>query len=93
MTDKTLNAKTRKLHTLMEQIRSLETLAEMTKKQITDELEARDTEMVKTIDGLVVKWQEVTTNRFDGSAFKLAQPELYRAYLKATCSRRFTLTA
>lgn len=93
MTDKTLNMRVRKLHTLQEQISSLERLAEATKKQITDELEARDTEMVKTIDGLVVRWQTINGSRFDGNAFKTAEPEIYRQYLKTTCSRRFTLSA
>jgi predicted phage-related endonuclease len=39
-----------------------------------------------------VTWQPVTSNRFDSSAFRLANPDLYRKYLKVSTVRRFTVS-
>lgn len=93
MTDKSLNAKARKLAVLMEQIEGLEKLAEVVRQQIKDELEARDLEELKTLDGRIVRWQTITTTRFDGATFKKALPEIYQQYSRTTTTRRFTLTA
>jgi hypothetical protein len=37
------------------------------------------------------RWTTVTGSRFDSTAFKKAQPDLYGQYLKATTTRRFTV--
>lgn len=93
MTDRTIDARAHKLHVLTQQIENLEKVAEVLRQQLKAELESRNVEEVKTIGGLTIRWQTINGTRFDGSSFKAAEPELYRQYLKTTCSRRFTLSA
>lgn len=39
-----------------------------------------------------VTWQPITSNRFDSTAFRQANPALYRQYLKVSTVRRFTVS-
>ena len=39
-----------------------------------------------------VNWTAVTSNRFDSKRFQKEHPELFKAYLKPSQSRRFTIT-
>lgn len=54
------------------------------------ELEARDTEEMQ-IDVYTVRWQKVSSNRFDTKAFKTAMPELHKQFTRETETRRFTV--
>lgn len=37
-----------------------------------------------------VTWKEVTSNRFDSTAFRKDHGDMYKAYQKASTSKRFT---
>lgn len=39
----------------------------------------------------IVRWNTVISNRFDTTAFKKLHAELYKAFIKQTTSRRFTI--
>lgn len=57
---------------------------------IKAEMTARNTEEM-AVDVYKVRWTTITGTRFDSTAFKKAQPDLYGQYLKATTTRRFTV--
>ena len=60
------------------------------KRQITEEMTRRD---VDTMDAGThkVRYQTVTSSRFDSASFKKAMPELYGQFTKTTQSRRFSI--
>ena len=51
---------------------------------------ASDTDTIN-IDVFKVTYKEVTSNRFDSTAFKKTHSELYEQYLKQTTTRRFVI--
>ena len=57
--------------------------AEMLERN-TEELEAGQ---------YIIRWTNVTTNRFDSANFKKNLPDLYKAYLKQSISKRFSISA
>ncbi len=40
----------------------------------------------------IIRYTSVLSQRFDSTAFKKAMPEVYKAYIKQTASRRFTIS-
>jgi len=38
-----------------------------------------------------IRWSFVSSSRFDGTALKAANPEMYKNFLKCTQTRRFTV--
>ena len=40
----------------------------------------------------IVRYTSIVSNRFDSTAFKKALPEVYKAYTRASTSRRFTIS-
>ena len=71
-----------------------EVKAELESKQ--DLLKAQMTEdgvEVLDLDTYFVRWSPVISNRLDTTRMKKDLPDLYKSYLKAVESRRFTITA
>jgi predicted phage-related endonuclease len=66
--------------------------AEAIKDSIKAEMLANDTEELEA-GQYIVRWTPVTANRFDSASFKKALPEVYKAYLKQSTSRRFSISA
>ena len=64
--------------------------AEALKDTIKAEMLAQDTEELQA-GRFIVRWTSVISNRFDSTAFKKALPDVYKAYTKATTSRRFSV--
>ena len=64
-----------------------------------NELESRIAKMLErnteelTAGRFIIRWTSVVSNRFDSSAFKKVHGDLYKAFCKATSSRRFTISA
>ena len=56
--------------------------AEMTDREL-DELEA---------GSYIVRYKTVATSRFDSTSFKKTYEDLYKAFLKQTTSRRFSIS-
>ena len=64
--------------------------ADALRNELKEELLKRNTE--ELIAGRhIIRWTSVLTQRFDTTAFKKVMPEVYKAYLKQTSSRRFTI--
>ena len=73
---------------LMEEAREQ---AEAIRDSIKQEMLERETEEL-TAGQYIVRWTPVLSNRFDSTAFKKHYGDLYKAFLKQSSSRRFTIT-
>lgn len=62
------------------------------KDSLKAEMQKRNVEEL-TVGKFIIRWTSVVSNRFDSSAFKKVHGELYKAFCKATSSRRFTISA
>ena len=86
--------------TKIEELKTWEALLEEAKAEaeaIRDELKAemldKETEELYLDGKYIMRWTSVTSNRFDSASFKRALPDLYKAYLKQSLSRRFSISA
>ena len=86
--------------TKIEELKTWEALLEEAKAEaeaIRDELKAemldKETEELDVDGKYILRWTSVTTNRFDSESFKKSLPEIYKAYLKQSMSRRFSISA
>ena len=72
---------------LLEQARSE---AEALRDSIKQEMLARETDEME-VGQYIVRWSSVLTQRLDTTAFKKAMPDVYKAFIKQTTSRRFSI--
>jgi predicted phage-related endonuclease len=87
-----LAAKVRELKELEALQAELEAEMEGIKDALKAEMTARGVEEMP-VDVFKVRWQTVTSRRFDAKAFQSTHGELYEQYRKPTTSCRFTVTA
>ena len=83
-----------KIEALLEMEELLEEVkaeVEKLKGEIKEELLKRETEELSA-GRYIVRNTLVLSNRFDSTAFKKAQPEVYKVYTKPVQSRRFTVS-
>lgn len=66
--------------------------AEAIRDSIKQEMLERETEEL-TAGQYIVRWTSVLTNRFDTTSFKKTYGDLYKAFIKQSASRRFTISA
>ena len=66
--------------------------AEAIRDSIKTEMLERNTEEL-TAGRFIIRWTSILTSRFDSAAFKKAMPDVYKAFLKQSASRRFTVSA
>ena len=74
---------------LMEQAKAE---VESIKDALKAEMLERDTEELEA-GQYIIRWTSITTNRFDSASFKKNLPEIYKAYLKQSISKRFSISA
>ena len=91
MTAKMIDNRAKKLHVLQQQIDGLEKIAEILRNELKEAMDEAGAEEITTISGRVVRYQTITSNRFDSAGFKKGQPDLYRFYMKQTTTKRFTV--
>lgn len=60
------------------------------KDELKQELTTRNTEEVNT-GTFIIRYKEVTSNRFDSKSFKAHHPELFKEYQKSSTTKRFTV--
>lgn len=81
---------------LLNEWESLLTEAQEEANSIRDELKQlmleQDTEELAA-GQYIIRWTNVTTNRFDSANFKKELPEIYKAFLKQSISKRFSISA
>ncbi len=85
-----LTAKIRELKELQQIIDEATAEVEAIRNAIKAEMTAQNVEEM-TVDVFKVRWQTVTSNRFDTTAFKKTHADLYAQYTRPQESRRFTI--
>ena len=66
--------------------------AEAIRDSIKAEMLERNTEELQA-GRFIIRWTSILTSRFDSTAFKKAMPDVYKAFLKQSASKRFTISA
>lgn len=61
------------------------------KESIKAEMQERNVEEL-TAGKFIIRWTSVISSRFDSTAFKKVHSELYKAFCKASESRRFSIS-
>ena len=85
-----LTAKVRELKELEAMQAELAGEIEAVKDALKAEMTARGTEEM-LVDVFKVRWQTITSKRFDATAFKATHGELYSQYSKPTTTRHFSV--
>ena len=85
-----LTAKVRGLKALQLLIEEAQAEAETIKDAIKAEMTAREVDEMQ-VDVFKIRWREVTTNRFDTTAFKTKYSDLYNQFTTPTTTRRFSV--
>lgn len=90
MGTRAINNRIEKFHELEQQKAELEKQINAVKAEITNELTRKGVDELDT--GLyLVRYKDVTTNRFDTRTFKAECAELYSKYLKTNICKRFSI--
>lgn len=87
-----LNSKARDYFALQEMIEELQAQAEAIKDDMKAAMIDQGVEELEGA-GWRATWHNTITNRFDSSAFKKANADLYSSFCKPTNGTRFTLNA
>ena len=91
MTQITLTHRIEELNDLEAMIEELKNEAEAIKDQIKQEMSDRGTDEL-VVGDYVIRYTQVLTSKFNTKSFKEDYLDLYKAYLKQTESRRFTIS-
>ena len=82
----------------IEALRDLESLieeakaeAELIKDEIKAEMDERELEEM-VVGSYVVRYKTISNSRFDSTAFKKYNIDLYKAFLKQVASKRFSVS-
>ena len=84
--------------TLINELSEIEALIAEAKEQAESLRDTLKGEMLKrnaeelVVDGYIIRWTPVLSNRFNSAAFKKALPDVYKAYTKQVSSRRFSIS-
>ena len=87
-----IEAKVAELKELESFIAEINEEAEAIRDAIKQEMMNRNVEELEA-GQYIIRWTNVTTNRFDSANFKKNLPELYKEYLKQSISKRFSISA
>ena len=74
---------------LMEEARAE---AEAIRDEIKQHMLASETEELEC-GQYIIRYQSITRNNFDSSAFKKALPEVYKSFIRQSTTKRFTISA
>ena len=92
MSTNEMNFKVKELRELRRMREELDAEIAAAEDSIKAEMQERNVEEL-TAGKYIIRWTSVISNRFDSSAFKKVHGELYKAFCKATESRRFSISA
>ena len=82
--------KINELKEMEELLEEAKAVAESLRDEIKAEMLAQDIEEMEA-GQYIVRWTSVLTQRFDTTSFKKAMPDVYKAFVKQTASRRFSI--
>lgn len=90
MSEKTMIRQIEELKELEAFMDELKAEAEAIRDSIKQEMLNSDLEEME-VGQYIVRWTSVLSQRFDTTAFKKVMPEVYKAYIKQSSSRRFSI--
>lgn len=85
-----ITSKVEHIKTLQTMIDELSAELESVKDEVKAEMTAQGVEEM-TVSCFKIRYKEVTSNRFDSTAFKKTHADLYEQYCKQTTSKRFSI--
>ena len=90
MTNRMIENCVKKLQVLEQQKKQIEAEIEKIKSELKADLESKGVQVYKTDKGAVVRWQAISSERFDRKRLQEEDPMTYSAYLKSSTVRRFS---
>ena len=93
MTNTEMIKKIEDLNKLEELIEEAKAEAETIKDDLKAVMLANDTEEMDVDGKYIIRWTSGTSNKFDSATFKKTLPDVYKAFLKQSMSRRFSISA
>ncbi len=90
MTNRMIENRIRKIHTLEQRKSKLDEQIEKAKGELIAEMARKKTECLETDSGTAARYQRILSKRFDGTKFKKDLPAVYQQYLVDSVSHRFT---
>ena len=93
MTEKMIENRVKKIEDLEKRKAELEAEIEKVKNELKADLEEKGLDTIETKNGIVVRWQEIVSNRLNGTLLKKDFPDVYAKYTTASVSHRFTWKA
>lgn len=90
MDNKTINEKIVELRNFENEIKQMQEVVDSLKDELKNEMTARGVDELDT-GTFKMSYKEVVSNRFDSKAFQKDNEVIYKAYLKESVSKRFTI--
>ena len=90
MDNKTINEKIVELRNVENEIKQMQGVVDSLKDGLKNEMTARGVDELDT-ETFKMSYKEVVSNRFDSKAFQKDNEVIYKAYLKESVSKRFTI--
>lgn len=90
MSTKNINDKIKDLRELQRMADEIDAEIESIKDLLKAEMITRNTDEIITNE-YKLRYKEVTSSRFDSTAFKIKHTDLYNEFVKVTTSKRFTI--
>ena len=90
MDNKTINEKIVEIRNFENEIKQMQEVVDSLKDELKNEMTARGVDELDTGTFKLI-FKEVVSNRFDSKAFQKDNEIIYKAYLKESVSKRFTI--
>ena len=90
MDNKTINEKIVEIRNFENEIKQMQEVVDSLKDELKNEMTARGVDELDT-GTFKMSYKEVVSNRFDSKAFQKDNEIIYKAYLKESVSKRFTI--
>ena len=90
MDNKTINEKIVEIRNFENEIKQMQEIVDSLKDELKNEMTARGVDELDT-GTFKLTFKEVVSNRFDSKAFQKDNEIIYKAYLKESVSKRFTI--
>ena len=90
MDNKMINEKIVEIRNFENEIKQMQEVVDSLKDELKNEMTARGVDELDT-GTFKLTFKEVVSNRFDSKAFQKDNEVIYKAYLKESVSKRFTI--
>ena len=90
MDNKTINEKIVEIRNFENEIKQMQEVVDSLKDELKNEMTARGVDELDT-GTFKMSYKDVVSNRFDSKAFQKDNEIIYKAYLKESVSKRFTI--